>query len=128
MNLKLTNKVVEMTKKKLSFILKVINMFVGVAMLGYLMFRFSNKQYAIDDDVREYCVSMHYDFKILNANEDSFYNFDGMTREGKRVAFKIPKVWNLRGVYSVGDSICKVSGDSILHVVTPRGVVSLNLE
>ncbi len=117
-----------MTRKKLSFILKVINMSVGVAILGYFMYCFSNKQYVIDEDVREYCVSMHYDFKILNASEDSFYNFDGMTREGKRVAFKIPKVWNLKGVYSIGDSICKVSGDSILRVVTPRGAVLLNMD
>ena len=50
-----------------------------------------------------------------------------MTREGKRVTFKIPKVWNLKGVYSVGDSICKISGDSVLRVVKSNGIVSLSL-
>ena len=50
-----------------------------------------------------------------------------MTREGKQVTFKIPKVWNLKGVYSIGDSIYKVSGDSILYVVKKNAIVSLNL-
>lgn len=105
-----------------------INIIVGCVLFGYIIYRFSNEQYVINDDVREYSVSMHYDFKILNAHENSFYNFDGMTREGKRVAFKIPKVWNLEGIYSVGDSICKFSGDSTLRVVKPCGVVLLKLE
>lgn len=114
-------------RKKISIILNGLNIVVGCVLLGYVMFRFSHKQYVMDDDVKEYCVSMHYDFKILDANENSFYNFYGVTREGKRVTFKIPKVWNLKGVYSVGDSICKISGDSVLRVVKSNGVVSLNL-
>lgn len=114
-------------RKKISIILNGLNIVVGCVLLGYVMFRFSHKQYVIDDDVKEYCVSMHYNFKILDANENSFYNFYGVTREGKRVTFKIPKVWNLKGVYSVGDSICKISGDSVLRVVKSNGVVSLNL-
>lgn len=114
-------------RKKISIILNGLNIVVGCVLLGYVMFRFSHKQYVMDDDVKEYCVSMHYDFKILDANENSFYNFYGVTREGKRVTFKIPKVWNLKGVYSVGDSICKISGDSVLRVVKSNGVVSLSL-
>ncbi len=114
-------------RKKISIILNGLNIIVGCVLLGYVMFRFSHKQYVIDDDVKEYCVSMHYDFKILHANENSFYNFDGVTREGKQVTFKIPKVWNLKGVYSIGDSIYKVSGDSILYVVKKNAIVSLNL-
>ena len=116
-----------MSKKRFLLIFKVANLVVGFLLLVLVWYAFSSKQYLVDDDVVEYAVSMHYDFKILDANENSFYNFYGVTREGKRVTFKIPKVWNLKGVYSVGDSICKISGDSVLRVVKSNGVVSLNL-
>lgn len=43
------------------------------------------------------------------------------------VKFKIPKVWNLKGVYSVGDSIFKVAGDSILRVVKPNETILLQM-
>ena len=115
------------SRKKLFLLLKGVNFLAGVAVLGFVLYWFSGKHYVITDEVVEVGVSMHYDFKILDAHEGSFYNFDGMTREGKRVTFKIPKLWNLEGVYSVGDSICKVSGDSTLRVVKPNGTISLKI-
>lgn len=48
-------------RKKISIILNGLNIVVGCVLLGYVMFRFSHKQYVMDDDVKEYCVSMHYD-------------------------------------------------------------------
>lgn len=98
----------------------VLNFSLGLGIMAYFGFRFKNQQYVIGDSVIEYGVSMHYDFKIMSASEDAFYNFDGMTREGKRVKFKIPKIWDLDGVYSLGDSIYKESGDSVLHLVKSR--------
>ena len=70
---------------------------------------------------------MNYDLKFIDSIVDSLFNFDGMTREGKRVKFKIPKVWNLKGAYSVGDSIFKVAGDSILRVVKPNETILLQM-
>ena len=86
-----------MSKKRFLLIFKVANLVVGFLLLVLVWYAFSSKQYLVDDDVVEYAVSMHYDFKIIDSSEDSFFNFDGMTREGKRVKFKIPKVSNLKG-------------------------------
>ena len=116
-----------MSKKRFLLIFKVANLVVGFLLLVLVWYAFSSKQYLVDDVVVEYAVSMHYDFKIIDSSEDSFFNFDGMTREGKRVKFKIPKVWNLKGAYSVGDSIFKVAGDSILRVVKPNETILLQM-
>lgn len=48
-----------------------------------------------------------------------------MTREGKKVNFKICKVWNLEGRYAVGDSIYKEAGDSALYLIKPNGKIRL---
>lgn len=63
----------------------------------------------------------------VTGNLPSFYNYVGMTREGKRVNFKLPKIWNLKGVCTVGDSICKVSGDSTIRVIKRTGTVFVKM-
>lgn len=50
-----------------------------------------------------------------------------MTREGKHVNFKLPKIWNLKGVCTVEDSICKVSGDSTIRVIKRNGTVLVKM-
>lgn len=107
----------KLTKKKIKIAMQVLNFSLGLVLIVYFMFRFKHQQYIIGDSVMDYGVSMHYDFKIISASEDAFYNFKGITREGKKVKFKIPKIWNLGGTYSMGDSIYKESGDSTLHLV-----------
>lgn len=107
----------KLTKKKIKIAIQVLNFSLGLGIIAYFMLRFKSQQYIIGDSVMDYGVSMHYDFKIISASEDAFYNFNGITREGKKVKFKIPKIWNLSGMYSMGDSIYKESGDSTLHLV-----------
>ena len=111
--------------QKISTILKVVNFVVGFLILGLVYYSYSSKDYIDEDSTVEYAVSMHYDFKILSAKESNYYEFLGMTREGYRVNFKLPKLWNLENSYSVGDSICKMEGDSTLRVVTRHGSVVL---
>ena len=48
-----------------------------------------------------------------------------MTREGKKVDFKIAKVWDLEGRYAVGDSVYKEAGDSDLYLIKPNGKIRL---
>ena len=98
-------------------ILNILNFCAGVLVMAYFGYRFYTKQYSITDSLLEYCLSMHYDFKILSAHEDSYYRFVGMTRERKKVNFKICKVWDLEGRYAVGDSIYKEAGDSALYLI-----------
>lgn len=113
------------TKKGVTRTLNVLNFCAGVLVMAYFGYRIYTKQYSITDSLLEYCLSMHYDFKILSAHEDSFYRFVGMTREGKKVNFKICKVWNLEGRYAVGDSIYKEAGDSALYLIKPNGKILL---
>lgn len=116
------------TKKNIKKVMQVLNFLLGLGIMTYFVFRLKNQQYVIGDSVVEYGVSMHYDFKIISVSEDAFYNFDGITREGKNVKFKIPKIWNLNGMYSLGDSICKEPGDSILHLVKPQRRLDIPIE
>lgn len=113
------------TKKGVMLTLNILNYCAGTIVLAYFGYRFYTKQYSITDSLLEYCISMHYDFKILSAHEDSFYRFVGMTREGKKVDFKIAKVWDLEGRYAVGDSVYKEAGDSALYLIKPNGKIRL---
>ena len=49
-------------------IFKVANLVVGFLLLVLVWYAFSSKQYLVDDDVVEYAVSMHYDFKIIDSS------------------------------------------------------------
>lgn len=113
------------TKKGVTRTLNILNFCAGVLVMAYFGYRIYTKQYSITDSLLEYSLSMHYDFKILSAHEDSFYRFVGMTREGKNVNFKICKVWNLEGRYAIGDSIYKEAGDSALYLIKPNGKIRL---
>lgn len=104
-------------KKDIPTKFKILNWLVGLAIIFYFYWRFSTKQYEVNDETMEYAVSMTYDFKIVSGQENSFYCFKGKTREGKLVNYQIPKFWNLDGVWTVGDSINKEAGDSSLFVV-----------
>jgi hypothetical protein len=64
-------------------------------------------------------------FSIIQGINAEPLTFVGMTREGKKVNFKICKVWNLEGRYAVGDSIYKEAGDSALYLIKPNGKIRL---
>ena len=90
------------TKKGVTRTLNVLNFCAGVLVMAYFGYRFYTKQYSITDSLLEYCLSMHYDFKILSAYEDSFYRF-----AGDRFVFY------------------KEAGDSALYLIKPNGKIRL---
>lgn len=104
-------------KKNIPIWFKVLNWLVGLVLIFYFYWCFSSKQYEMNDETIEYAVSMTYDFKIISSQENSFYCFKGKTREGKLVNYQIPKFWELDGIWTIGDSICKEAGDSCLFIV-----------
>lgn len=116
-----------MFKVKIPKKIQIIGNLFCLVLFVYVFYQIQTRQYDDTDNLVEYAVSMHYDFKILSENENSFYNYVGMTREGKRVNFKLPKIWNLKGVCTVGDSICKVSGDSTIRVIKRTGTVFVKM-
>lgn len=106
-------------KRNIPIWFKILNWLVGLVFVIYFYWRFSSKQYEMNDETIEYAVSMTYDFKIVSSQENSFYCFTGKTIEGKLVNYQIPKFWDLDGVCSIGDSVYKEAGDSCLFIVKP---------
>lgn len=116
-----------MFKVKIPKKIQIIGNLFCLVLFVYVFYQIQTRQYDDTDNLVEYAVSMHYDFKILSESENPFYNYVGMTREGKRVNFKLPKIWSLKGVCAVGDSICKVSGDSTIRVIKRTGMVFVKM-
>lgn len=90
-----------MFKVKIPKKIQIIGNLFCLVLFVSVFYQIQTRQYDDTDNLVEYAVSMHYDFKILSESENSFYNYVGMTREGKRVNFKLPKIWNLKGVKSI---------------------------
>ena len=78
-------------------------------------------------EVLEDCVPLQYDFRIISSYEDRYYNFEGRTKEGRIVKFKIPSQWRLHDVCADGDSIHKLAGEKELYVIKPDTTIKLPL-
>lgn len=78
-------------------------------------------------EVLEDCVPLQYDFRIISSYEDRYYNFEGQTKEGRIVKFKIPSQWRLHDVCADGDSIHKLAGEKELYVIKPDTTIKLPL-
>ncbi len=107
---------------------KVIACLIGVMAFFYFYFfvLIPSREDTIGE-VLEDCVPLQYDFRIIWSYEDRYYNFEGRTKEGRIVKFKIPSQWRLHDVCADGDSIHKLAGEKELYVIKPDTTIKLPL-
>lgn len=109
-------------------IIKVAGILMGGMLLLYFYFGGLNpSQKETDERVLESCLPLQYDFKIISSYDAQFYVFEGRTKEGRVVKFKLPRNWQLEGLYSDGDSIHKLAGEKELYLIKSDTVIKLKL-
>lgn len=109
-------------------ILKVIGCLVGgMAFFYFYFFVLVSSREDTIGEVLEDCVPLQYDFRIISSYEDRYYNFEGRTKEGRIVKFKIPSQWRLHDVCADGDSIHKLAGEKELYVIKSDTTIKLPL-
>lgn len=109
-------------------IMKVFGYLVyGMAGFYIIFFALPPSEEEMVEDVLEDCVPLQYDFRIISSYEDRYYNFEGRTKEGRIVKFKIPSQWRLHDVCADGDSIHKLAGEKELYVIKPDTTIKLPL-
>lgn len=110
-------------------IAKVVGCLIGgMAFFYFYFFVLPVDDKKVVNDVLEECVPLQYDFRVVAFYENRYYNFEGVTRKGRRVKFKLPKHWSLSESCSVGDSIRKVSGEKELYVIKVDTVLKLPIK
>lgn len=115
--------------KDLKNIGKVVGCLIAFLLFFYIyFFRLSPSKEEIEETVLEECVPLQYDFKIISGYDNRYYNFEGKTKEGRIVKFKLQRHWSLQGLYSEGDSIHKLSGEKELYLIKPDTVIRLPLK
>lgn len=109
-------------------IFKIVGMLVGGMLFFYFYFWvLPPNQKNIDDEILETCIPLQYDFQILYGSDGRYFEFEGKTKEGRTVKFKVPRYWNLEGLYTEGDSIHKLAGEKELYLIKPDTVIELKL-
>ena len=78
------------------------------------------------ENTLEDCVPLQYDFKVISSYQNRYYNFEGRTKEGRIVKFKLPQNWDLDDVCS-GDSIHKLAGEKEIYVIKPDTTIKVSL-
>lgn len=110
-------------------IAKVVGCLVGfMAVFYFYFFVLPADDREVERDVLEECIPLQYDFRVVTFYENRYYNFEGITKNGRKVKFKLPKHWNLSESCSVGDSIHKVSGEKELYVIKCDTMLRLPLK
>lgn len=99
----------------------------GMAFFYFYFFVLISSREDTIGEVLEDCVPLQYDFRIISSYEDRYYNFEGRTKEGRIVKFKIPSQWRLHDVCADGDSIHKLAGEKELYVIKPDTTIKLPL-
>lgn len=114
--------------KELKSIFKILGILVGGMLFFYFYFCvLPPNQKEINAEILETCVPLQYDFKILYGSDGRYFDFEGRTKEGRTVKFKVPRHWNLEGLYSEGDSIHKLAGEKELYLIKPDTIIKLEL-
>lgn len=111
-------------------IIKVLACLLGFLLLFYFyFFRLSPSRADINKEVLGTCLPLQYDFRVMSFYGDRYFNFEGRTREGRIVKYKLPRNWNLdNDVCSEGDSIHKLAGEKELYVIKSDTVIKLPLK
>ncbi len=64
----------------------------------------------------------------MSFYSDRYYNFEGRTKEGRVVRYKLPRNWSLENVCTEGDSIHKLAGEKELYLIKTDTVIKLPLK
>ena len=108
-------------------IMKVFGYLVyGMAGFYIIFFALPPSEEEMVEDVLEDCVPLQYDFKVISSYQNRYYNFEGRTKEGRIVKFKLPQNWDLDDVCS-GDSIHKLAGENEIYVIKPDTTIKVSL-
>lgn len=99
----------------------------GMAFFYFYFFVLQPDEEKVVEDTLEDCVPLQYDFRIISSYEDRYYNFEGRTKEGRIVKFKIPSQWRLHDVCADGDSIHKLAGEKEIYVIKPDTTIKIPL-
>jgi hypothetical protein len=104
------------TMEDFKSIIKVVACLLGFLLLFYFYFlRLSPSRADINKEVLETCLPLQYDFRVMSFYDECYFNFEGRTKEGRIVKYKLPHNWNLdNDVCSEGDSIHKLAGENML--------------
>ena len=109
-------------------IMKVVGYLIwGMACFYIIFFALQPDEKKVVEDTLEDCVPLQYDFRIISSYEDRYYNFEGRTKEGRIVKFKIPSQWRLHDVCADGDSIHKLAGEKEIYVIKPDTTIKVPL-
>lgn len=109
-------------------IMKVVGYLIwGMVCFYVIFFALQPDEEKVVENTLEDCVPLQYDFRIISSFEDRYYNFEGRTKEGRIVKFKVPSHWALHDACADGDSIHKLAGEKELYVIKPDTTIKLPL-
>lgn len=110
-------------------IIKIVGCLVGGLLFFYFyFFILPSRNEDIDKDVLDNCLPLQYNFKVMSFYSDRYYNFEGRTKEGRVVRYKLPRNWSLENVCTEGDSIHKLAGEKELYLIKTDTVIKLPLK
>lgn len=108
-------------------IMKVVGYLIwGMVCFYVIFFALQPDEEKVVENTLEDCVPLQYDFKVISSYQNRYYNFEGKTKEGRIVKFKLPQNWDLDDVCS-GDSIHKLAGEKKIYVIKPDTTIKIPL-
>ena len=69
------------------------------------------------EDVKKYCMSLSYSFKVTGKSKDREIDFKGFDKNKKYIEFKEAEHWNIYDYVEIGDSIVKELGKAEIKLI-----------